>query len=532
MTVLPRLWDGDRSPDALLIPLLGIGQAFALGVGAFATRDAFEALHSGTGVPDRALLTLIAAGMVAAALDLIGRRRSEALGQSYACSLRLALYGHLAGMDRRAVSGRRLGALSLRFVGDLSAARNWFGRGLTRLVSAAVVLPGAGVVLYLLDPVLAATAAVPVVLSLAVMAALAVGLGARHRALRSRRANISIAMMERVAISPHLDLLERTTHELSALDENGAALRQNAVARVTRLGLVRLLPQAGAAVAGAGMLWVSGIAGIAPGSTAAGLAVLGILMIPLRDCGDVWDQFCAWRVAREKAAGLFAIPSHRREIVLRGRPVEVVVAGVVVGMRVVDMTVPAGALALLIGPQGSGKSELGHLIAGLDRTSEGTVCYDGKTAPLPRIAHIGDGSPVVQGSLRRGLTMGITPRPARRRIEEVSKVFGLGPLLTRLDGIRGRIGEAARTVSSAEALRIDLTRAALAAPDLIVIDSSRLLVDPDRETLLVDLRRLTDCTMLVIGASFPGVAFDATVDLAVFPTLVPVSGQHGKQCGA
>lgn len=253
MTGLPRLMEKSRIRDAVLIPALGMAQALALGVGAFATRDAFTALHGG-GSPDPGVLAgLVGAGLAAAGIEVLSRQRSEALGQSYALSLRHTLYDHLAGMNRREVAARRVGALSLRFVGDLSAARGWFGRGMSRLMSAVVVLPGAAVVLYLLNPLLAAVATVPILVSLAIMLALAIGLQARHRSLRGQRANISIAMMERIAIAPDLDLLDRTDRELAALTDDGAALRRYAVARITRVGLLRMLPQAGAAVAGAAM---------------------------------------------------------------------------------------------------------------------------------------------------------------------------------------------------------------------------------------------------------------------------------------
>lgn len=516
-TGLPKLLEKGRIKDAVLIPVLGVAQVMALGVVAFATRDAFTALH-GNGSPTAVNLSmLVGAGFAAAGIEVLSRQRSEALGQSYALSLRHVLYDHLAGMDRREVAARRVGSLSLRFVGDLSAARAWFGRGLSRIFSAVVVLPSAAIVLYLLNPLLAAVATPPILLSLLAMLALAIGLQTRHRSLRGQRANISIAMMERIAIAPDLDLLDRTDRELAALAQDGAVLRRNAIARISRVSVLRLLPQAGAALAGAAILWVSGRAGVVPGETAAGLAVLGILMIPLREFAEVWDQFCAWRVAREKALALLARPSIRRAVVPRGHPVGVTMVSLPLGSRRINAAIPPRALALITGPQGSGKSYLGHLIAGLDRGAEGTLLYDGKPAPLPRIVHVGDRPIVIQGSLRRALTLGIDPRPKRREIEKTARTFGLGALMTRLDGLLGRVGEAARTASDSEALRLDLTRAALSQPDVIVIDTSRLWSDPDRAALLHHLRRLTNCTMLLIGPPDVDVACDMILDLAEFP---------------
>lgn len=160
-TGLPRPWAGGRARDAVLLSALGVGQAAALGVAAFATRDAFSALHGGS-APAAATLGLLAlAGAAAAGCEVLSRRRGEALGQGYVRDLRAALYAHVAGMDRRSVAARRLGGLSLRFVGDLSAARHWFGRAVPRIVSAAMVLPAACLVLWHLSPALAVAAAGP-----------------------------------------------------------------------------------------------------------------------------------------------------------------------------------------------------------------------------------------------------------------------------------------------------------------------------------------------------------------------------------
>jgi ABC-type transport system involved in cytochrome bd biosynthesis fused ATPase/permease subunit len=212
-----------------------------------------------------------------------------------------------------------------------------------------------------------------------------------------------------------------------------------------------------------------------------------------------------------------ARPSARRVICPRGHAVEVRLDSVALGARRIEATFPAGALVQVTGPQGSGKSQLGALVAGLDRARTGRILYDGAAEPLPRIAHISDSPVVIQGSLRRALTLGIDPRPKRRNIEKAAHRFGLLPLLTRLDGLMGRIGEGARTASDSEALRIDLARAALARPDLIVIDSARFLANPDHATLLRRLRDATDATVVVIGSVAGDPAYELCIDLADAP---------------
>jgi ABC-type transport system involved in cytochrome bd biosynthesis fused ATPase/permease subunit len=200
------------------------------------------------------------------------------------------------------------------------------------------------------------------------------------------------------------------------------------------------------------------------------------------------------------------------------------------GGHALDLVLPAGSLTLLTGPAGSGKSALAALVAGLDRAPEGAVRYDGDAEALPHVLFVGDTATVLQGSLRRALTLGLAPRPKRGQVERAARRFGLGGLLDRLDGIMGRIGEGARDASHSEALRIDLSRASLSKPDLVVIDSARFASDPDRAALIGTLRARTDATVLVAGPPMPDVAFDQVVDLgsitarSSLPRPAPVEG--------
>ncbi len=520
MTGLPKPFAGDRVANAVLLPLIGVGQAAALGAAAYGTRDAFAALHGGSS-PGMAVLALLAfAGAAAAACEVLSRSQGEALGQSYARDLRAALYAHVAGMSRRAVAARRLGGLSLRFVGDLSAARHWFGRGLPRIVSGAVVLPAAGAVLWHLSPHLALAAAGPMVLAMAGMAGLSLGLRGRHARLRARRAGIAVAIVERLALAPDLDLMSRTDRELALLDTQGADLARDARARATLAALLRAAPQVGAGIAAAAVLWVAPQAGVDPGTVAAALSVLAILTIPLRDMASVWDDYCAWDVARDRARALLELPSHRRAVLPRGHPVRLDVIGVPVGGHVVTVSVPAGGVLRIDGPPGSGKSDLAGMIAGLDRPRSGQILHDGQDGPLPRIAMLGDRPVLLKGSLRRALTLGLTPRPTAREIRRLARAFGLSALVNHGGLDRNQVGEAGRDLGAGEGLRVDLTRIALTRPDLIVIDSAHLAGDPEADRLISRLRRETGATLVIVRVC--GIPFDAEVAL---PGPVPAAAQ-------
>ena len=503
MTPLPPLMDKGRIGDAVLIPVLSIAQAVAMGIGAFATRDAFSALHLGQGPAIAALVALLGAGIAVALLGWLIKQRAEAIGQSYANALRLTLYRHIAGMNLTALEQRRVGALSLRFVGDLSAARNWFGRGLPLAISALVTLPGAATVLWLLHPHLALAAFVPLCAVIALTLGLAFGLERRHRTLRRKRANLSIAMIERIAVAPMLDLMGRTPKELRNLNETGTVLRRNALERTGHRNGLSGLMDIGASLAGVGTLLVAGQYGITAGLVAAALAMIAILVTPLRELALVWDRYCGWRVAREKAQNLLAQPSASRT---SGNET----AAACVQLRgVVTLDVAAGAYHRIDPQSVAANVDLLRVIAGLDGAPEIELSWGAAAGP-PVIAYIGERSAILQGSLRRAVTLGLKPRPSDAKICKMLAHFGLTHLAEGETGLGVRVSEGGRSLAPQDRFILELVRAALANAGLVLIDGVGMKTGAKAHAGVKTLHRLRQTT-IIVGDGLPGDRSDTSV---------------------
>lgn len=492
MTSLPKLPTRNRVIDAVLIVGCGVLQAAALAMAAFATREAFAALHSGVGLPNETVFKLLLSGLVAALFLWMSRRRAERLGQSYAIDLRSVLYEKIAQLPKSRHEERRVGALSLRFVGDLSAARLWFGRGLPDVLTAIVVLPGAAVILFSLDPSLAKIGLVPLCFAILVMGATAWQLERRHRQLRRRRANIAIKMIERIAIAPELDLMGRTKKELRALGEQGQSLMSDAVARRSRTAALQSILQAGGVMAGVAILWTASRNSIAPATVAASLSVLALVALPLQDLAAAWDRYCAWCVAREKALRLL----RERTVLRRSRkeafPVRVELRGQLGGSPIAFVA-KAGEITHL---KSQHNQVLARHISGLDGYDDLEVLFDGHSN-RPRIAHIGDDHVGLQGSLRRSVTLMSRKRPNDQRITEVLSAFDLQDLLAAPNGLNQRVSENGKGLSAKQSLRLDLARAVLGKCDVIVIASLRWVADPHHASLLRTLRKQTSATVIL-----------------------------------
>ena len=498
MTKLPRLLEEGRTRGMTLITLCCIGQGAGLMLSAFATRDIFMVLHSGNGLGVEALLMLAIAATLLALCEANGNVRAEEVGQSYARSLRMRLYHHISGMSQFDISKRRLGALSLRFVGDMSAARAWAGQGLARMAAALIILPTAVLTLYLLNPLLAIAGSVPVLLALVGSVAFASALPGSHKSLRSRRAGIAISMIERIAIATRLDLLGRTPRELQALKKKSNNVVDDAVDRTGLVSMLYVLPQLGAGFGGIAIFITAAGFQMPASDAAAATAVLAITMLPLRDLAGVWDRYCAWRIAKGKLCELLATESIERQFQARNHAVSVKLDAVWVAGVYADIELQAGSLVHLVGAAGSGKSSLLAAITAQCRPNTGRITFSEREA-VPKIAYVGDKLSILKGSLRRSLTLGCKSRPPDDKVLEVARDFGLIHLVNRIGGLGGRIEELGGSVSSGEALRIEIVRSILSEPDLIIIDSSSLLADNEANTLVEMIYSSCQSTLIVAG---------------------------------
>ncbi len=510
MSAVPPIIGDGRVRQIGGVALLAIAEAGAAGLIAFAMRDAFASFGGGGALPWGTLAVIAGGGLAIAVLRTLGRVLAELLGQRYAAALRLHLFRYVSRMPASEIARRRPGALSLRFVGDLASVRGWASLGIARVISAGIVVPLVICVLFLLDPRLGAAAAVPIVIGAGAMALVAARLKPLQRRLRSRRAKLAGDMAERLPHGPELRLLGRMRREERLLGRRSARLIRAARRRAAASGLLRAIPDAAAGAAAAAMLGTALACGIASGTTAGALAALGILASNLRDLAGSWDRHKGWAEARRRCEGLLSAPRlvHARSdapATAGNGPVAVRFESVSAGrLRDITADVAPGQRVALVGANGSGKSTLLALAAGLDAPRRGRLTIDGRpplglsAAERRRTLHLlTPRSPILAGSLRRALTMGTGRRQADAAILATAEAFGLSPVLSRLGGLDGRISEQARNLSTGEAQRIRLARAALSGARLLLLDEPESGLDDEGPALVLRLLGASGATCLI-----------------------------------
>ena len=476
---LPPILDRKRGRGLAVVAALTLVQGVAAGAAAFATRALFEAMHQVGTLPVTSLAVLVSAGALIATTRIAARVLGEKIGQDYARQIRAALFDHAAQMPASAVAQRRAGYMSMRFVGDMTAFRNWLGLGLPRLVAGIVFIPTMVAVFWLLDPVLA-LAVMPVF----AVTLLAITLGGLRliplqRRLRLRRARIAADMAERMPMAPQLDRLGRRGKELAQLDKRTSAMVQVALRHRFSAETLRALPDLAAGVAAALVIYTGHRAALGPGNIAAALAVLGLLLSPLRDLGGVWNHRAAFRAAAIKADAALSHPKrdlYRTRKGLAKGPVAVTFdavalpSGAVLDLQIAgrsDMVLPlcerdaqsVSAMLLELETPTAGRI----LLAGVDLRdlSRGTL-----RRKLNRITAQPE---ILQGSLRRALLMGCDDRPDDPTLDQLARDAGLGPLIDRLGGLGGTVLEGGKTLTQTERLAISLTRIMVSPPKVLLI---------------------------------------------------------------
>ncbi|MBO0661317.1 ABC transporter ATP-binding protein [Jiella sp. MQZ9-1] len=178
--------------------------------------------------------------------------------------------------------------------------------------------------------------------------------------------------------------------------------------------------------------------------------------------------------------------------------------GVVANDRV-SFAVPAGAIHALLGENGAGKSTLVKIIYGVQAADDGQIVFDGQPVRIgsPREARaLGIGMVFQHFSLFEAMTvleniaLGMDNPPPRReleaRVRAVLESYGLA-----LDPHRH-----VHTLSVGERQRIEIVRALLQNPSLLIMDEPTSVLTPQEvEQLFTTLRRLADegCSILYIS---------------------------------
>lgn len=520
---LPKVLAGRRRLRFAYLVANGVAQAGIAVVTALLVKSGFDQLIGRPG--DSALDTAALFGgglagviVLGAWLRWRGHYDAEVLGQSYVHAVRMLLFRHVTRIGADGARQMSRGAIVLRFVGDLTALRNWVSLGLARLTVSGVSTLLAIAALSFVESVVAI--AVSVAVAVAGVLALAIGprLRTTMRESRRRRGNLAALLNDRVTHIGVVEAFGQEAREGKRFQRLSRRLRDSLVTRGRAIGLLRALSEASGALASACALFVGALqvelGQASPGAVVAAMVVAGLLAPRLQDLGRVFEYWNGAVIAREKQERLLALSAigrddfHGGDQPLRDGPGELVIEDLSYApvLQPVSLSVAAGERIALVGPNGAGKSTLLRLMAGLLQPDGGRVLLDGQDIAQVRWADLRQAFafaspelPLLRGSLRFNMAYGGS-EPDDAAILAMLNQLGLDDLLARLpQGLDSRISEQGGGLSTGEKARLALARALLAKPRVLLLDEAEANLDAQARACLAEAIAAFEGTVLFIS---------------------------------
>ncbi|MFI6684909.1 NHLP family bacteriocin export ABC transporter peptidase/permease/ATPase subunit [Streptomyces sp. NPDC050485] len=171
-----------------------------------------------------------------------------------------------------------------------------------------------------------------------------------------------------------------------------------------------------------------------------------------------------------------------------------------------SLTVGPGQQVALVGGSGSGKSTVSRLISGLYAPWEGTIRIDGqRLEDIPRgalaasVSFVDQDVFLFEGTVRDNVALW-DPSIADDAVVAALQDAALYEVVARRPGgIHSRVEQDGRNFSGGQRQRLEIARALVRRPSILVLDEVTSALDAETEHLIIDNLRRRGCACVVIA---------------------------------
>jgi ATP-binding cassette subfamily C protein len=171
-----------------------------------------------------------------------------------------------------------------------------------------------------------------------------------------------------------------------------------------------------------------------------------------------------------------------------------------------NLSLSPGSRVALVGSSGSGKSTIAKLASGLYRPWSGEVRFDGYTIDeIPRdlfaisVAMVDQDVVLISGSVSDNLTLWNASVP-EQTIHQACQYAGIANVIaSRTGGYQSELGEGGSNLSGGERQRLEIARALVHSPTLLILDEATSALDAATEMLIDQNLRRSGCASLIVA---------------------------------
>ncbi|MEV7526375.1 NHLP family bacteriocin export ABC transporter peptidase/permease/ATPase subunit [Streptomyces sp. NPDC091371] len=171
-----------------------------------------------------------------------------------------------------------------------------------------------------------------------------------------------------------------------------------------------------------------------------------------------------------------------------------------------SLTVGPGQQIALVGGSGSGKSTVSRLISGLYAPWAGAIRIDGmRLADIPRgalaasVSFVDQDVFLFEGTVRDNVTLWDPSIPDEAVIAALEDAAVHDVVARRPGGIHSRVEQDGRNFSGGQRQRLEIARALVRRPSIMVLDEVTSALDAATEQVIIDNLRRRGCACVVIA---------------------------------